>query len=139
MVVLHPASVTLLGRELAGVESVAVNRRARGGAGHAEEWSDLGPHCVFVDVPEQRVTVSVRRVVTADEPTPARPGDAGTLQFRTGQSLGAARGRQYAAQVVVLAVRHEAGPPAGVRQRIEMQAVSSTGAADPLQEQEASS
>ena len=136
MIVLNPASVSLLGRDLPGVESVTVSRRARK---TVEEWTDLGPYCAYADVPEQRVTVTLRRTVTADEPWSPRPGESGTLRLRVGASQGAARGRVVTATVVVMAAEHEAGPPGGLRQRVEMLAVSPTGAADPVQEQEVTS
>lgn len=133
MIVLSPREVSLIGRTLTGVESVTVSRRARK---VIEEWSDAGQFCVMADVPEQRVSVTLRRVITADEAWSPAPGQAGAVSFRVGPSAAAPRGRTVSAAVVVLSVEHEAGAAGGVGQRIEMVAVSSTGAVDPIAQQE---
>lgn len=134
MIVLSPREVSLLGLTLGGVESVAVSRRARK---LVEEWSDIGPYCVLVDVPEQRVEVTLRRVITADESWSPTPGQAGLLTLRVAASAASPRARTLSAAVVVTAVEHDAGPAGGVRQRIEMAAVSATGFQDPVAQQEA--
>ena len=58
MLWLNPTEVHLLGVALDGVLAVSVDRFA---TRTAEERGDLGPHVVFVDAPEQRVSVRVRR------------------------------------------------------------------------------
>ncbi len=133
MLFLNPSVVTLLGRALGNVHSLAVDRA---GARTATEWGDLGPHAVFADVPEQRVSVSILREVTEDEPAGARPGDQGALLFRAGAGADDAGVRSYSATVVVLRVTHRLTRRGGAAQEIELLAVSPTGAADPIVESE---
>lgn len=56
MIWLNPDRVALGSFELRHVTSIAVDREARR---RTEEWTDLGPHLAFADVPEQRVNVMV--------------------------------------------------------------------------------
>ncbi len=135
MLWLSPERVELLGVTLPGVTMVSVDRTT---TRLAEEWSDLGPHVVFADAAEQRVTVTVRRAAQGGEglltPGAIRPGAQGTLTLRVRASAGDAKGTTVSASVVVTGVEHSAGPTRGVEQTIRMAAVSSDGALDPISE-----
>lgn len=129
MIWLDPSRVTLGGAALEGVTSVSVDRRA---TRFVEEHSDAGPHVVFADAPEQRVTVRVVRSVGEEEAGAHRPGDSGVLSFETGLSASAPGARRVTMQVVVQSVANKVDPRAGATQTIEGVALSSDGAADPV-------
>jgi hypothetical protein len=135
MLWLSPERVELLGASLSGVTMVSVDRVT---TRLAEEWSDLGPHVVFADAAEQRVTVTVRRGAQGGEglltPAAIRPGAQGTLTLRANPSAGDGKGTSVTASVVVTGVEHGAGAKRGVEQTIRMVAVSSDGALDPISE-----
>jgi len=131
MVILQPASVALGTVELRSVESVLINRTPNR---LVVEHADLGPHATFVDVPERRVTVTLRRRVQEDEPPPAKPGDSVTLSFTTSESAASARARRITANAVVTHVTHETGPHNAVTQTIVLIAFSTDGVADPVVE-----
>lgn len=130
MLFLRPQHVMLFNQALDGVSAVVVDREA---SRVALEWSDAGPHVVFADAPELKVTIRVTRALTRDEATPARPGDTGPLVFRVGAGADDAGVRLFSATVVVMGVRHSLKSEGGARQEIEMVAVSS-GAPDPIAE-----
>lgn len=135
MLWLNPTEVNLLGVALDGVLAISVDRFA---TRTAEERGDLGPHVVFVDAPEQRVSVRVRRRV-GDGSAPAVSGIGvgamGALSFRVAGSVGDRQGRRVSATVVVRGVDHDFSERDGFVQSISMTAVSSDGAADPILEE----
>ncbi len=130
MLVIRPGSVTLLGKALDNVEALSVDRLS---GGLALERSDRGPHVVFADAPEQRVVIRVKRLLTSDEATPARVGEAGELRWRRSGGTDAGS-REFAASVVVESVEHDLSVRQGAAQRIVMAAISLDGAADPVTE-----
>lgn len=134
MLALSPQSVTLFGAPLRDVDYLAVDRRS---SKQTEERTDLGPHLVFADAPEQRVSVSISRTLTRDEASALRPGQQGELRFTVSPSDSDARRRTFSATVVVLSIDHDlftrSGVP-GARQRIHALALSTDGAADPIAE-----
>lgn len=137
MLALAPQSVTLFGAPLADVDALAIDRRS---SKQTEERTDLGPHLVFADVPEQRVTVSITRTLTRDEASTLRPGQQGELRFTVSPSDSDARRRTFVATVVLLSIDHDlstragAAAGAGARQRIHAVALSTDGASDPIAE-----
>jgi hypothetical protein len=135
MLWLNPTAVDLFGAALGGVSSVAVDRAA---TRSAEERGDLGPHVVFADAPEQRVTVRVRRRVdeaSAGALSGVAVGAMGELSFRVSASRSDRGGRVVRATVVVRGVDHALSERDGFVQTITMTAVSSDGAADPIVEE----
>lgn len=135
MLWLNPTEVTLFGVALSGVSSVAVDRFA---TRTAQEHSDLGPHVVFVDAPEQRVTVRVRRRVdemSAGIVSGITVGSMGELSFRVAASASDRNGRKVRVTVVVRGVDHDFSERDGFVQSISMTAVSSDGAVDPIVEE----
>lgn len=128
MIVLQPEKVTFDGQVWDGVESIAIDRLAQR---LTQEWGDAGPHMVFVDVPEQRVRVSlVQRLDDGALDTPT-PGTIGLLRFETSRSAGDAGRLAVQATVVVGEVRHEVTRKGGLRS-VVLWAVSSDGSSDPI-------
>jgi hypothetical protein len=136
MLWLHPKEVLLFGVALDGVSSVAVDRIA---ARTAEEHGDLGPHVVFVDAPEQRVIVKIRRcvdAVSAGVLSGIAVGAMGELSLRVAPLTSDRIARRITAMVVVRSVNHDFTERDGLVQSISMTAVSSDGATDPIAEVE---
>lgn len=134
MLSLTPTSVSLLSHTLDQVDAVAIDRRS---GPLAEERTDNGPHLVFADAPEQRVTVSITRTLTRDEPTLVRPGDMGELRLTTAPSASDAQRRTIAATVVVTSVEHDfvrRDQTTVARQRLALLALSPDGHTDPITE-----
>lgn len=131
MVVLSTRTAMLGSTELRGVQSIVVNRTA---GKVAVEHTDMGAHAGFVDVPERRTTVVLRRTVEQDEASPALPGDSVTFSFRVGESATPPRLRLVSTTVVVTSVTHEVFPGRSVIQTISMTGWSSDGIADPISE-----
>jgi hypothetical protein len=134
MLSLSPSTVTLLSHTLDQVDAVAIDRRS---GPLAEERTDNGPHLVFADAPEQRITIAITRTLTRDEPTLVRPGDMGELRLTAAPSASDARRRTIVATVVVVSVEHDLLNRAGAtvaRQRLALLALSPDGHTDPIAE-----
>jgi hypothetical protein len=132
MIWLQPRRVTIGGQELSHVGVVTVDRSADR---VVVEHSDLGPHVAFADVPEQRVTIVLSRTLVNEGAAGSlRPGDSGTLSFRTAPSASDAQVREVTAEVVITAVKHEVSAKKGAMQTLECVAVSSDGTSDPISE-----
>lgn len=131
MVILSPPAVVIGTAELRSVESVLINRTPDR---LVVEHTDLGPHAAFVDVPERRVTVTIRRRVREDEPSPAKPGDSVALSLTTSESAASGRARRITANAVVTHVTHDIGPNSAVVQTIVLIAFGTDGANDPITE-----
>ncbi len=131
MIFLNPETVSLGSQSLTNVSAIAIDRES---ARLIDDWSDLGPHLVLADVPEQRVRFQIVRAVTETETAAPRPGDQLALSFRTAPSASALSIRRITATLVITAVRHSIDKRAGATQRIEALASSPTGAADPITE-----
>lgn len=131
MIWLNPERVTLGPFELRNVLSVAVDRDAHR---TAEEWTDLGPHLGFADVPEQRVSVMISRRILETETVGPKPGESHALVFRTSAGASAAGVRLVSMTVVVTSVDHLISSSGRATQRIRAAALSTDGAADPVSE-----
>jgi hypothetical protein len=131
MIWLNPEKVTFGPFELRNVMSVAVDRVSHR---TAEEWTDLGPHLGFADVPEQRVSVMIFRRILETETTGPRPGESHALAFRTSAGASAAAARLVSMSVVVTSVEHFVSSSGRATQRIRGAAVSNDGLADPMVE-----
>jgi len=135
MLWLNPTEATLDGAPLPGVRSVAVDRVT---TRTAEERTDAGPHVVFSDAPEQRVTLRLRRRVAGadDAALPGVPlGAMAALAFRAAPSSGDRNGRRISATVALRAVEHGFTAREGFTQTLTMTAISPDGAADPITEE----
>lgn len=132
MLILNPRSIVFGGTRFENVLLVAIDREAKR---LALEWTDLGPHVAFADVPEQLVSVKVVQEVMDGAPDGPRPGESGTLSL-VASGTGSDSGRlRLSATAVVKACTHEivtSGRGLGARRTVEFVLVSSTGATDPI-------
>ena len=130
MVILNPTSVRFGDECLEGVTSVTIDRVAER---ELVEWSDLGPHVVLADTPEQRVNARLVQSLQRGTIESPRPGDMATLSFLT---QGDDQSRvEVSATAVVTRVTHavrDAGKCDGFTRTIELVLVSSDGSADPV-------
>jgi hypothetical protein len=129
MLVLNPQRVQMDGQEWSGVESIAIDRLAHR---LVQEWSDDGAYSTYVDVPEQRVRVSLVSVLDDGALDELLPGQAGMLTFEAARSGSDAGRIEVSVGVVVGEVRHEVSRGRGVRS-IVCWGVSSDGQADPVE------
>lgn len=129
MLLLNPRSVTFAGKVWEDVSAVVIDRAA---VRAVKEWSDLGPHVVLADVPEQLVTLRIiQRVAREDVGAPA-PGETGGLAFHTAPAGGDTPRRRFTAQCVVTDVTHEPSLKNGAVRTIRLIAISPDGAAEPI-------
>ncbi len=129
MLLLNPRRVTFAASVWEDVALVAIDRAA---ARLALDWGDLGPHPVFADVPEQRVTIRVVQHVARGDPDGPRPGDEGQLVLHTSPAASDAGRRRLTARAVVTEVTHELSLRRATTRTITLVAVSETGADDPI-------
>lgn len=129
MLLLNPRTVSFGGVEWEEVSAVVIDRSA----GRAvKEWSDLGPHVVLADVPEQVVTVRVVQQVARGEVGSPTPSESGELVFHTAPAGGDAPRKKVSARCVVTDVTHELSLKNGAVRTVKLIALSSDGAADPV-------
>lgn len=129
MLLLNPRSVTFAGTVWEDVSAVVIDRAA---ARAVKEWSDLGPHVVLADVPEQLVTLRVvQRVARDDVGTPV-PGESGELVLHTAPAGSDTPRRRLTAGCVVTDVSHEVSLKNGAVRTIKLIAVSPDGPTDPI-------
>ena len=129
MLVLNPQRVRFGSAVWEGVASVVVDRAA---TREVLAWGDGGPQVTLADVPEQRVTITVRQEMGSDTLDAPRPGDAGDLVFYTAPGGSEAGRRRITASAVVLRVTHEVSVKRGVVRTIVLVGVSEDGAQDPV-------
>ncbi len=128
MLVLNPQRVKFDGHEWAQVESIAIDRLAQK---LVQEWSDDGAFAVFVDVPEQRVRVSMVQMLDEGTLEALVPGMSGDLVFEAARSGSDAGRFEISISVVIGEVRHEVSRGRGVRTLVAWGA-SSSGDTDPV-------
>lgn len=134
MLMLNPAVVKFGSTVLDNVAAVTIDRVP---AKDAVEWSDYGPYPVTADVPEQRVTATVRQRLTREDPNSPVPGQSGTLTVSVSLTGTDAARRKVTAVAVVLSCVHEVEGAWGKQQPaaarvIKFVLLSSDGAADPV-------
>jgi hypothetical protein len=135
MLILNPRRVTFGSAVWEGVVAVTIDRAAHRAV---EDFGDLGPYAVLVDVPEQRVRIGVVQEVARDDLGVPRPGDAGVLTLFTSPTASDAGRRKLSCAAVVLDVSHEVSIKKGAIRTVSLAAVSSDGAADPVEITDAS-
>ncbi len=129
MVIIKPTGVTFGVQAWADVTSVVIDREA---AEAVVEWTDAGPHAAFADVPAQRVTVRVERMIGGPgEMDAPRPGEMQTLGVQWSRGRSSAAELAMTARCVVMRVVHEATGK-GVTRRVDLVAVSVDGVRDPV-------
>lgn len=129
MLVLNPSSVTFGNATWSNVTALVIERAAQK---QVTEWSDNGPHAVLADVPEQVVTIRVVSEVVNDDANGPSPGASGVLKATTGRNASDALRRVITASVVVVGVAYEVSLKKGAVRTVELVAVSSDGASDPV-------
>ena len=129
MVIIKPTGVAFGVQPWGDVTSVVIDREA---AEEVVEWTDAGPHVAFADVTRQRVRVKVERPVgSPSEVDSPRPGEMQTLGVQWSRGHSSAAELALTARCVVVRVTHEVTGK-GVTRRVELVAVSSDGARDPV-------
>lgn len=129
MLLLNPRVVRFGSATWEDVAAVAVDREAHR---LVLEWGDLGPHAVFADVPEQKVTIRVVQEVARGDVDVPRPGEQGTVEFHTSPASGSAGRRRVSATAVITDVTHEVSLKGGAIRRVTLVAVSGDGVTDPV-------
>jgi hypothetical protein len=128
MLLLNPRHITFGAARWDDVIAIAIDRSPHR---TVEEWSDLGPYAVLVDIPEQRTRIQVVQELARDDVTAPRPGEQATLTFYTAPTPSDAGRRKVSATAVILDVRHELSLRKGAIRTVTLAAVSS-GSADPV-------
>lgn len=129
MLFLNPTHVTLASNELTNVTSITLSRRA---ARTIVDYDDAGPHPVFVDVPEQRAELVIRRTLTRDEDAPAALADQADLSFITSPNNSSAQRRAIAVSIVITAIEHTITRAGGCEQTIRAVAIAPSPTTDPV-------
>lgn len=129
MIWLNPRSVTLLGVSLGEVRHVSIDEKAER---LIVEFGDSGPHPSFVDVPERRSVIKIRRRVLGNETHGLAIGNTGTFSMRTAPNNSNGPGVTATASVVLSAIGYTIDRSGGAEQIIEALAVSPDGAAAPV-------
>lgn len=132
MLILNPRQVVFGSTTYADVLIVAIDRGAKR---VAVEWSDLGSHVAFADVPEQIVGVKLVQEVVDGSPDGPKPGDSATLSFVASPTGSDSSRLRFSATAVVTSCAHEivtSGKGIGARRTVEFVLVSATGASDPI-------
>lgn len=129
MLLLNPRLVTFNTVRWDDIALVAIDRAA---GREVVEWSDLGPHVVLADVPEQRIEIRIIQELTRDDITIPHPGDAGELVLHTSPASTDAGRKEISARAVILRVQHELSLKRGATRTITLIAISPDGADDPF-------
>ncbi|MBI1190680.1 MAG: hypothetical protein GC200_08395 [Tepidisphaera sp.] len=129
MLVLNPSSVTFGSATWSNVTALVIERAAQK---QVTEWSDNGPHAVLADVPEQVVKVRVVSEVVSGDPNGPSTGASGVLTATTGPNASDALRRVISIAAVVVGVSYELSQKKGAVRTVDLVAVSSDGASDPV-------
>ncbi len=129
MLILNPRHVTFAAATWPDVTLITLSRRT---TRVVLDWSDNGPHPTFADCPEQRTDIKLMMEVQRGDLDGPRPGDTGTLAFFTSPTTADGARRRVSMTAVVVGVGHEVSLKAGAVRTIDLVAVSSDGAADPV-------
>lgn len=98
----------------------------------ALEWSDRGPHPVFADAPEQRLTIRIIQDIARDDLNTPRPGQQDTLTFYTSPTGADARRRKLTLTACITSVSHDLSLTRGTQRRTTLTALSPDGLTDPI-------
>ncbi|MCC6284202.1 MAG: hypothetical protein IT439_02695 [Phycisphaerales bacterium] len=129
MLILSPDKVTFAGEPWREVASVSIERAAEKSV---LEWSDNGPHAVYGDVPEERMTLRVVRVLSESELDGPAPGALGELVLFTSNGASDGRRRRLRALGVIERIAYQYVQKSGATQTITLLAVSPAGDVCPL-------
>ncbi len=129
MLFVNPRQVRFGDRVWTDAAMVAVDRTA---ARLVEDWSDHGPWCTLVDVPEERVIVKVVQTIAGDDIGALALGEEAELTFVTSPTASPRGAREFAATCVIVGVSHEVSVKGGAGRTITLRAVSEDGSTDPV-------
>lgn len=132
MLILNPRLVTFGTAPFRDVLALTIDREAKR---LALEWSDLGPHATFADVPEQVAHVKLVQEVTDGSPDGPKPGDSATLSFVSSPTGADGDRTRWQSAAVVKSCTHDittSGRSIGARRTVEFVLVSSNGSTDPI-------
>ncbi len=129
MLILNPDKVTFAGEPWTEVVVVSIERASEKSV---LEWSDNGPHAVYADVPEERMTIRITRLVSASEIDTPGPGALGELEFFTSIGTSDARRQRVRALGVIERVTYQCVQKSGTTQTITLLAISTSGDECPL-------
>jgi hypothetical protein len=129
MIWLNPKDVLLGSVGLSDVRSVTVDERAEK---LLVEFSDAGPHANFVDVPERRFVIKVRRRVLGNENLGLAIGEESSFVMRTAPTGSDGPGVTVTATVVLTSLTHKVDRHDGAEQVIEAVALSADGSTPPV-------
>src|SRR5262249_25070333 len=135
MLVLNPEIVKFGSAVWSDVKSISIDRTTDR---LVAERSDTGPHLTFVDVAEQRVTISAVRPLLRDQLGSPAPSDEGDLIFYASPSKSDALRRRVKVMCVVTSVKYDIGKNGAAIQTTTLIAMSADGAADPITIEDAS-
>jgi hypothetical protein len=127
MLILNPNRVKFGSLRFHSVLAVAIDRSA---SRELVEHSDLGPHAVFSDAPQQRTRIRVVQELTGTDLAEPGPGDSGELSFFASVGSSEARRVEVSAQCVVLRVEHDLRRTP--TRTMTFEAVSADGQAEPI-------
>jgi hypothetical protein len=127
MIVLRPGEVKFGSDDWDNVARVSVDRLS---SQTIDEWDDLGPNLVFVDVVRRRAVIRVSQEIVGDDLSSPIPGDLGVFSFvgSAGSDVGE---RKVEANAVVESVLSKVSDFGSTRV-ITLIAVSSDGSVDPI-------
>ena len=128
MLILNPTSVTLGSQILPNVSAIAIDRVA---TRQIIEWSDAGPHIVYVDCPEQRITITLIQEFAQGDLSSPPPGASLTLNFHTSIDASHAGWSKITVPTVLLATKHES-KTRGFTRTLTFAAISTDGSTDPV-------
>jgi len=128
MLTLHPTTVRFDATPWPDVVRIAVERST---PRLVLDRADAGPHPTFADAPEVTTTITVTSDVPRGDPAAPIPGDRGLLAFVSAPAATSAA-RHHACTAVVTRVAYASSPRSGAVRTVELVALSSDGAADPI-------
>lgn len=135
MLMLMPQAVKFGSSTLESVTAVAIDRAA---SKAIADGGDAGRHIVFADVPEQKVTLTVRQHLTREDLNDPRPGAIGTLAVWTAPAASETGRRKLSGTAVLMSseteLRSGASAASGVvaTRVLKFLMVSTDGAVDPI-------
>lgn len=127
MIVLRPDEVRFGGSLWEGVARVSVDRLS---VSTVDEWDEIGPHLVFVDVAKQRAVIRVSQEISGDDFSGPIPGELALFSFYGSSGSDADRRRVYT-DAVVESVLNKVSDY-GSSRVITLIAVSNNGSVDPI-------
>ena len=128
MLILTPSNVTFGSFTFSNISSIMIDRAS---TRRIIEWSDDGPHPVFVDCPEQRITITAVQELAQGELSSPIPGTSATLSFSTAHNRSAAGWSRITVPAVLVAITHDSKPRGFIRS-LSFIAVSPRGDSDPI-------